>query len=149
MDSQTPQTNVTGECYGTLIVQVTTAQGAIPLEGARVDVREYDPENAAQNENNGDIIASVRSGRDGNTPEIRLASPPCAYADAPGGPKPYKLYQADVFLSGYYDQVYIGIPIYDGITILQPAVMVPLPEDGTTDPSREARYYETDQPDLN
>ena len=145
MDSQIPQSNGSEECYGMLIVQVTTAQGAIPLEGARVDIRAYDPENALES---GDIIASVRSGRDGNTPAVRLDSPPCTYADAPGGPKPYKLYQADVFLDGYYDQVYTGIPIYDGITVLQPAVMVPLPEDGSTDPSRETRYFETDQPDL-
>ena len=145
MDSQTPQSNSTNECFGSLIVQVTTAQGAIPLEGARVDIRSYNPENALES---GDIIASVRSGRDGNTPAVRLVSPPCTYADSPGGPKPYYLYQADVFLNGYYDQVYVGIPIYDGITVLQPAVMVPLPEDGSTDPSRETRYFETDQPDL-
>ena len=46
MDSQTPQTSSPNECYGNLIVQVTTAQGAIPLEGARVYIRAYNPENA-------------------------------------------------------------------------------------------------------
>ena len=32
------------ECYGFLVVQVTTARGAIPLEGAQVDIRPKPPE---------------------------------------------------------------------------------------------------------
>ena len=127
MDSQPfPDAVPSENCYGQLIVQVTTAQGAIPLEGAQVDIRTYEPAEVDDPESYGNVIASLVSGRDGNTPLIRLASPPCSNGDAPGGKKPYRLYQAEVFLEGYYDQNYIGIPIYEGITVIQPAVMIPL-----------------------
>ena len=39
---------------GYLIVRVTTASGAIPLEGAQVGIREYSPEN----EGGGEFVAA-------------------------------------------------------------------------------------------
>ena len=53
---------------GYLIVHVTTASGAIPLEGAQVGIREYSPENTL----NGDFVAALISGPDGNTELISL-----------------------------------------------------------------------------
>lgn len=149
MDSQPfPNVEPGQNCYGQLIVQVTTAQGAIPLEGAQVDVRSYEPEDVEDPESYGNVIASLVSGRDGNTPPIRLSSPPCSFADGPGGEKPYRLYQAEVFLEGYYNQNYIGIPIYEGITVIQPAVMIPLPENGSVDTPNDTRYFESEEPEL-
>ena len=135
---------------GYLIVQVTTARGAIPLEGAKVDIRAYDPEEASNPATRADVLMSLTSGRDGNTIRIPLPAPPRALSEKPGSTKPYSLYQADVSLDGYFSQAYIGIPIFDGITAIQPAVLIPLPENGTNGIPRpdEVRYFESSTADL-
>ena len=140
--------DMTGTGY--LIVQVTTARGAIPLEGAKVDIRSYEAEDTSAPETRGDVIASLTSGRDGNTPRVSLPAPPRAASESPGNGRPYSLYQAEVTLDGYFAQTYIGIPIFDGITAIQPAVMIPLPENGTNGLPRpdEIRYYESSTADL-
>ena len=129
---------------GYLIVQVTTARGAIPLEGARVDIRSYEDESTSSPDRRGDVVASLISGRDGNTVRIPLSAPPKAYAASPGNGRPYALYQAEVSMEGFFDQTYIGIPIFDGITAIQPAVLIPLPENGSTGIPRpdEIRFFE-------
>ena len=130
---QAPTTNSNQETgTGYLIVQVSTARGAIPLEGARVDIRTYESENGSSPSTRGDVVASLISGRDGNTIRLPLSAPPKAASAAPGNGRPYALYQAEVSMEGYYNQTYIGIPIFDGITAIQPAVLIPLSENGTT-----------------
>ena len=145
---QTNRSTNTGTGY--LTVQVTTAGGAIPLEGARINVRGYPEEEASAPEVRGDVIASLTSGRDGNTARIPLSAPPMYVAQKPGNGHPYALYQVEISREGYYDQAYIGIPIFDGITSVQPAILIPLPEDGTvaTPRPQERRYFETPAGDL-
>ncbi len=140
--------DMTGTGY--LIVQVTTARGAIPLEGAKVDIRSYEPEDTSAPETRGDVIASLTSGRDGNTPRVSLPTPPRAVSESPGNIRPYALYQAEVTLDGYFAQAYIGIPIFDGITAIQPAVIIPLPENGTNSVPQpdEIRFFEGSSADL-
>lgn len=135
---------------GYLIVQVTTARGAIPLEGAKVDIRAYPPEEASDPATRADILTSLISGRDGNTARIPLPAPPKSMSEKPGSGKPYSLYQADVSLDGYFSQAYIGIPIFDSITAIQPAVLIPLPENGTNGIPRpdEVRYFESSAANL-
>ncbi len=135
---------------GYLVFAVTTARGAIPLEGARVDVRNYEPEGGSDPATRGDTVASLISGRDGNTARIPLSAPPKSYSSAPGNSKPYSLYQAEVTLDGYYRQTYIAIPIFDGITAIQPVNLIPLPENGTVSLPRpdENRFFEGGSPNL-
>ena len=78
--------DMTGTGY--LIVQVTTARGAIPLEGAKVDIRSYEAEDTSAPETRGDVIASLTSGRDGNTPRVSLPTPPRAASESPGNIRP-------------------------------------------------------------
>ncbi len=129
---------------GYLIVQVSTARGAIPLEGARVDIRTYESETTSDSDTRADVVASLVSGRDGNTARIPLSAPPKAMSERAGNGTPYALYQAEVSLEGYYDQTYIGIPIFDGITAIQPAILIPLPENGTASIPRPegTRFFE-------
>lgn len=133
MNFDTPNTPINDSTSGQgyLVVHVTTARGAIPLEGAQVTIRSYPPQESATR---GDVIATLVSGSDGNTPIIPLAAPPRAESMRPGSAqKPYALYIAEIRLEGYSDQNYSGIPIFDGITAIQPANMIPLPENGQTD----------------
>lgn len=131
------------ECYGFLVVQVTTARGAIPLEGAQVDILTYEPLDTPP-ETPGKMIATLLTDRDGNTPTISLPSPPCSNANSPDSGRPYALYQCNVRYDGYYDQTHVGIPVYEGITVIQPVVLIPLPEDGSALPAPEMRYFGTE-----
>ena len=135
----------TGQGY--LIVHVTTARGAIPLEGVQVLVRDYLPDGT---EGRGDVIATLISGRDGNTPRLSLVAPPRGNSLTPGVTPPYQPYLIEVNAHGYYDQRYINVPIFDGIVAIQPADLIPLPENGRTDsrtPDGE-RFFESTAPDL-
>ncbi len=117
---------------GYLILHITTARGAIPLEGATVHIRAYEKEGG--DPTRGDVIATRQSLRDGNTERIPLPAPPRGESLTPGDEKlPYSLYVAEVYLEGYRNQTYIGLPIFDGITAIQPADLTPLPKNGIAD----------------
>ena len=132
---------------GYLIVHVTTARGAIPLEGALVHVRNYDEEFS---EGRGDVIFTTTTNRDGNTLPIPLAAPPRENSLTSGNSDPYAPYLVEVFLEGYSAQSFFRVPIFDGITAIQPADLIPLQENGQTDsraPDSE-RFFESSAPDL-
>ena len=109
---------------GYLVVSVRAGEGAIPLEGALVTLRGGDA-------TEGDAIASFITDRSGNTPRITLPAPPRINSESPGGGKPYASYSADISLDGYFTNLYTNIPIFDTITSVQTAYLIPLPEDGS------------------
>lgn len=130
----------TGQGY--LIVHVTTARGSIPLEGAQVNVRNYYPDLTPER---GDVIASLTTNRDGNTEPFPLPAPPRSNSVHPDSGNAYASYNLDVYMEGYFAQNYINVPVFDGITAIQPVDMIPLPENGRTDsrtPDSE-RFLET------
>lgn len=132
---------------GNLIVHVTTARGSIPLEGALVQIRNLLPETAPSR---GDVLTTRTTNRDGNTPLIPLPAPPRQNTLTPNGGRTYTPYSIDVYLEGYFAQNYWNVPIFDGITAIQPVDMIPLPENGRTDsrtPDSE-RFLESAAPDL-
>lgn len=132
---------------GRLIVHVTTARGAIPIEGALVSVSNYAPEFT---EGRGDVIFTAVSGRDGNTEPATLPAPSIEGSLSPGTKQPFSLYNLDVQLEGYRGQSYIALPIFGGITAIQPVDMIPLSENGRLDVRRpeEDRFYETEPQNL-
>lgn len=129
---------------GRLIVRVFTASGAVPLSGAQVVVRNTPMKG-------GGIIASLTTDRSGIAPATNLPAPPKAEAQRPGGELPFSVYGIDVFLNGYYRSVFESVPIYDGITSVQNAGMIPLPENGRPDgrrPDDTIIYPESRDPSL-
>ena len=116
--------------YGYMIVRVTTARGAIPLEGAVVTVHNYDPEFES---GRGDIIATYKTDSSGLTPRFALPAPPRELSMSPGNGKSYLTYNLSVTKPGYYQQYYTNAPIFEGITAIQNADMIPLPDNGQTD----------------
>ena len=134
---------------GALVVHVTTARGAIPLEGAQVHVRNYDAEGS---EGRGDVIRSVVSGRDGNTPVIPLPAPARVESLKPNGNAipPFASYLVEVILEGYFQQNYIKVPIFDGITAVQNARIIPIAEFDAKDPfyTQQNIFEEYENPDL-
>lgn len=111
---------------GYVIVQVTTANTAIPLEGARVRI--------SQAENGHfELLYDLTSGADGRTERIALPAPARNMSLKPSDGKPYTAYSIEVSSAGYESAVYAAVPIFDGITAIQQANLVPLPEAGYTD----------------
>lgn len=135
---------------GHLVFQITTAGGAIPLSGAEIIVRRF---RSASDGNGGEVVAVLHSRSDGKTELLALPAPARGYSLEPardGMPIPYALYDADINLNGYGTQSYIRIPVFDGITSIQRASLIPLPENGYSDGLRPDgdRFYEGESPDL-
>ena len=135
---------------GKLVFQITTAGGAIPLEGAEITLR---PTRSVSDGNGGEVIAVLYSDRDGKSEIISLPAPIRTLSLEPardGSPVPYALYNADVRMNGFYSQTFIRIPVFDGITSIQRASLIPLPENGYEDgvrPDGEI-FYEGESPNL-
>lgn len=133
---------------GYLIVQVSTAGGAIPVPGAIVTVRDYDPETEPER---GSVITSMRTDRSGRTQLISLPAPARALSQAPGSAMlPYALYSIDVKADRYYENYFAGVPIFDGIVAVQPAVLQALPDSKFSDNagSDTQIFFESQNPDL-
>lgn len=125
-------TNETPKGY--LIVKVSTASGAIPVEGATVILQGKD-------ENNQDIFISLLTNQDGLTTKVELPTPPRMLSSAPNlNSKPYSTYNLDVYKEGYYPQHYNGVPIFEGITAIQNARIIPISEFNMGNP-----YYSDEQ----
>ena len=132
---------------GYMIVRVTTARGAIPLGGALVTVSNYAPEFES---GRGDVIAVYKTDSSGVTEKFALPAPPRALSMSPGNGKSYQTYNISVEKDGYYSQNYINAPVFDGITSIQSADMIPLSDNGQTDnfdPDAN-RFFETENPSL-
>lgn len=133
--------------YGYLIVHATTARGAIPLEGVQIIVRSYEPEFAV---NRGEVLRTMTTGRDGNTDRISLPAPPAVESQVSGNRQPFAIYNLEARLEGYRGQNYFALPIFEGITAVQPVDMIPLSENGKNEilrPSND-RFYESKAPEL-
>ena len=110
--------NITDTSVGYLIVKVSTARGAIPLEGATVNIR-------GNEEDSSGVIYSLLSGNDGRTPRVSLETPPKENSDHPGGASAYATYNIDVFKEGYVPLYFNSVPVFPSVISVQPAVMVP------------------------
>ncbi len=139
MNQNTPLNDLSGTGY--LIIHVTTARGSLPLEGALVTVRNDSPQEQTQ----GELVATLISGPDGNTELLPLPTHPRSESLVAGNPTPYSTYLVEARLEGYSEQTFIGVPIFDGIIAIQPVNMIPLPESGQASPStpEDNLFYET------
>ena len=135
------------ESEGYLVVHVTTARGAIPLEGAAVSIRTNED---ADTTPRADILYATTTNRDGNTERIPLVAPPREISMSPGQVPPFSTYHLEVRREGYGMQAFSALPIFAGITAVQPVDLIPLPEDGTSTPLRpeDEKFYENSPADL-
>lgn len=106
---------------GTLIVTVSTAGGALPVEGVLVTVRGGTPESSG-------VLSVTETDRSGRTPRILLPTPPAAESEKPGGEKPYATYSIEVEKEGFFHQSFINVPLFAGTTSIQPVNLYPLTE---------------------
>ena len=97
----------------------------------------------------GDLIAAIRTDRDGLAPRIALPAPPRSMSESPGNGRPYALYDIDVALSGYRSNYYQNVPVFDTVTSLQTVELIPLsdgerPELGQMPPASFFRSLENE-----
>lgn len=111
---------------GYLVVQVTTANTAIPLSGAAVHISRAEPDQS-------EVLYDLVSGADGRTERVSLSAPARSLSLSPGGGKAYAAYSIEVTSPGYERAIYSQVPVFDGITAIQQANLIPLPEAGYTD----------------
>lgn len=108
--------------FGLLIVQASAASGAVPIAGARAVIR------AEDGEGNIRTLGILTTDVSGLTEPLAIATPPLSESLSPGGKKPYSEITAEVTADGYYSAVNQNIPIYPGITSIQPVSLIPLPD---------------------
>jgi hypothetical protein len=113
--------NSSTENIGYLVVRVSTARGAIPLENATVSVRGTSAQSS-------DIIYSLETDESGLTPRLPLPAPPKSNSLSPDQSTPYSLWSIDVFKKGYVTARYESVPVYPEITSVQNAELIPLSE---------------------
>ena len=106
---------------GTLIAQVSVANGAVPIMGANVIISNTD----------GSLITTQFTDNSGRTPGIRLPAPSSEYSLHPGNLRPYSTYNMRVEYPGFYTEEFLNIAIFDKIVSVQPVSMEPLGEDAT------------------
>lgn len=99
---------------GYVVVNVFTAQGALPIEGALVTIIGDD------HCKNG-VYATVRTNKDGNTSKIALPAPAVGKPTDSNNDKPYAAYIIEIDKEGFYSQTKIKVSVFSGITSIHPA----------------------------
>lgn len=136
------------ESIGFLVVEAKTANGALPVEGAKVSVYEYSQE---ENDKSGALLYSVLTDQDGMTPKLALDAKSKELSMAPGNKNPFTVYNIIVEKEGYYNNSYINAPIFQGITSVQPVELIPLLEYAKSSddyPNTTRRFVETPNTEL-
>ncbi len=128
---------------GYLIVNVSTARGAIPLANASVSISDTEAEGNP-------IVTVVMTDSSGKTPKISLSAPDRNISMQPGSKKPYASYLIEVVKEGYYPVTNNGVPIFSGITSIQPVEMLPLAEKDSENiyPREGLNISESENPNL-
>lgn len=111
---------------GFLRVRVTQAAGSLPVEGAVVQITEYPAEEMADE---GMLLYSMRTDRNGLTPTVSLPAPSFSASMTPGAAQPYAVYNISVTYDGYYPVEGVGVPVFDRITAVQPIALLPYTEE--------------------
>ena len=119
---------------GYLIIKVSTASEAIPIENVTVLIQGNDADNQS-------IFFSETTNRDGITRKVTLPAPESILSHSPSpAERPYSTYNIDVYKEGYYPQHYNNVPIFEGITAVQNARIIPIAEFDGQNP-----YYTQEQ----
>ncbi|HPU17437.1 MAG TPA: hypothetical protein PLZ27_02060 [Bacillota bacterium] len=119
---------------GYIKVDVTTAGGALPVEGALVTISLAIPECSSVN-------ATFMTDENGKIPRIEVPTPPrtCSLTPsaAPTGINPYSIYNIEVTKDGYSPAWVHGAQVFSGITSILKVDLVPIIEGENVDGSTE------------
>ena len=136
-----PDGNPPEDAIGYLKVRATTARQAVPVEGIYVTVSRATAEGEV-------LIDADYTGRDGSTRVFALPTVDGALSLFPGDPVPYVFYNVHVRAPGYFQVANKNIPIYDGVTAIQPVELIPLPDKASPGDVEEFVYMENGPQEL-
>lgn len=122
---------------GYLTVRVSTARGAIPLQNAEVTFKKSYKDDSG-------VLYRVLTDINGMTEKIELPAPPRSNSESPGKERPYAIYNVEAAMPGYYTQIYENVPVFDGISAIQTAELIPLEKNGVSGNIRydNIRFFE-------
>ncbi len=128
---------------GYLVVAVSDARGAFPVEGAQVRIY-------STNEGDAELLYTLSTDESGRTPDIELPAPPFEASQTPdSGVVPYALYTIDTDYDGYYSVQNINAPVFPGIRSIQNVALVPITANQNMRvPYDDTRFNESTVPDL-
>lgn len=102
--------------FGTLLFQVTGGQGSVPIEGATVVISKKLP-------NGHTLSVTTVTDESGKTAEFSLPAPSREKSQTPEGTDVFATYDALISAPGTVRVVVHDIPIFDGITTIQPVAL--------------------------
>lgn len=118
--------NASNGYYGYIVASVKTAGGALPVENAVVTIRDE----------NGNILYVKFTDRSGQTPRLRVPAPPISNTESPDMPgPPFFNYNIDTDKEGFISVRNVSVPVYPGITSIQPVELLPVPEGASPPPA--------------
>lgn len=117
------KTEVSQTPHGTLIIQASVANGALPIQGAKATVTRPD----------GETVATLFTDNSGKTMPLRLSAPAASASQTPGCDTPYSKYNILVEKDGYYSDKFLNVPVFDGIESIQNVSLLPLGENALPD----------------
>ncbi|MBQ3490524.1 MAG: hypothetical protein IJA86_08035 [Clostridia bacterium] len=123
---------------GKLVVRVSAASGAVPIPNATVIVRSSEQDAPVR------VIGVLTTDESGLTVPLFIATPPLSESLSPGGKQPFSEISAEISAEGYLTSVNINIPIYPGITSIQPVNLIPLPDSGIGTQPSESIVFQND-----
>lgn len=107
------------DASGSILVQVTMANGAVPIQGAKVIISDA----------NGKTIQSGVTDQSGKISRIELPAPSLEYSQSPGLKVPYYTYNIRIEKPGFYKEEFLNVAVFPGIESIQGASLEPLDAD--------------------
>ena len=123
--------------FGTLIFQVTGGQGAFPVPNATILLTKQ--LNDQQN-----LSFTVVTDESGKTAPVSLPAPSRELSQRPGNGIVFATYQAEISAPNYVTTKIRDLPVFDGITTIQPVSLSP----DFGQKTREVEEIEDKEPDL-
>ncbi|MBO4941175.1 MAG: hypothetical protein J6D15_03135 [Clostridia bacterium] len=106
---------------GYIVVQVYTADQAIPLPDANVIVSK--PAGSGE-----EVVRIMKTNRSGKTEIIAVPTSPASNSQTPDGTDRFFKYNIRVDYPGYRTVENVNVPVFEGQTSIQPVGMIPLPD---------------------
>ena len=123
--------------FGTLIFQVTGRQGAFPVAGATIVLtKELNDQQS--------LSFTITTDESGKTAPLSLPAPDKELSQWPGNGTVFATYQATVSAPNYVTTEIRDLPVFDGITTIQPVSLSPDFGQKTSPPEE----IEDKEPDL-
>ena len=123
--------------FGTLIFQVTGGQGAFSVPNATILLTK-------QLNDQQSLSFTVTTDESGKTVPVSLPAPDRELSQRPGNGLVFSTYQAEISAPNYVKTEIRDLPVFDGITTIQPVNLSP----DFGQPVREPEEIEDKEPDL-